>query len=172
LTLTRLHDFNRVPAHWTQLVLSGQYPVLVFDADSHTHRDPDGRLFEAGEASIVLCESLDEALLFSNGVVGRHPELCCEIYDHEGKSNPPLRALYHPSVRGRYAGKGYAKRETLQGAAALTAGIVFIAIDASRDLAWFWGYILGIKLTIVGVAFLVRGLTGRYEHRAESNPIR
>jgi hypothetical protein len=57
-------------------------------------------------------------------------------------------------------------------AAALTAGIVFIVIDAGRDLAWLWGYILGIKLTIVGVTFLVRGLTGWYEHRAESDAIR
>jgi len=39
-----------------------------------------------------------------------------------------------------------------------------IAVGMRRDLAWIWGYVLGLKMVVVGIGLLVRGLTGLYEH--------
>ncbi len=166
LTLTRTYDPARVPAHWTELIRPGQYAVFIYDARTHVARDAEGAWLD--EPSIALCGDLSEAMSFANDVVARLPELCCEIYDHEGKSKDPLQVIYNPAVRGRYQGLEYARRETLWGSMTLLIGIAFIVTDARRDLAWIWGYVIGLKLTLVGGSFLVRGLVGWYEHRAES----
>jgi hypothetical protein len=47
----------------------------------------------------------------------------------------------------------------------LAAGACFIVYDARHDLAWLWGCIVGLKLTLVGTAFPVRGLIGLHQHR-------
>ena len=44
--------------------------------------------------------------------------------------------------------------------------IAFIIYDVRQNLLWMWGYIIGAKLMIIGVTFLVRGMIGLYEHRA------
>lgn len=164
MTLTRIYDPARVPAHWTELILPGQFAVFIYDARTRVARDAEGGWLNA--PSLALCGDLTEAVSFAMDVVARQPDLCCEIYDHEGKSKDPLRVIYNPAVRGKYHGLGYAKRETLWGSITLLLGITFIVTDARRDLAWIWGYVIGVKLTLVGGSFLVRGLVGLYEHRA------
>jgi hypothetical protein len=163
---TRLYDPSRTPAHWSKIICEGEYSVFFLNADNRTPRDLDGRQFSEGEESVAICRDLDEAAAFGHATVARHPELCAEIYDHEGKSGEPLRVVYEPSVRGRYTGRPYAKREAMQGGLIVSLGMVFIAFDIHRDLTWMWGYILGAKLVLVGGSFLVRGIAGLYEHRA------
>ena len=35
--------------------------------------------------------------------------------------------------------------------------IMWRAIDFSRDLAWIWGYVIGLKCLIIGIVFVSRG---------------
>jgi hypothetical protein len=169
LTWTRTYDSARTPPHWTELVCPGQYAVFVFDAQSHVARDSEGQRFDSGDnISIALCDDLVDAIHFAADVVARHSELCCEIYDHEGKAKDPLEVVYNRAVRSKYRGLKYSRRETFWGSVVLLCGIALIAVDASRDLAWIWGYVIGMKLTLVGGAFVVRGSVGWYEHRFES----
>ena len=169
MSWTRTCDPARNPAHWTELVRPGQYPVFVFDAPTHVARDAEGRRFDSGEcASIALCDDLREAVNFATGVVTRHSNLCCEVYDHEGKSKQPRQVVYNPAVRGKYDGLQHAKREAFWGSLVLLCGMVFIVHDLVRDLTWLWGYIIGLKLTMVGGFRLAQGLLGWYEYRGES----
>jgi hypothetical protein len=43
------------------------------------------------------------------------------------------------------------------GVVLLALAAVFIIYDARHDLAWLRGYIVGLKLLIIGSVFLVRG---------------
>jgi hypothetical protein len=52
----------------------------------------------------------------------------------------------------------------------LCVASVFIIIDIRRELFWLWGYILGLKLTVVGVSLLIRGITGLHEVRSGQPP--
>jgi len=163
---TRLYDPARTPGHWTAIIRAGEYAVFFLSAARRTARDLDGRAFAQGEESVAICSSLDEAIDLANSTVARHPELCAEIYDHHGKSGEPVRLIYDPSVRGKYPGsRPYAKREAAWGLLIVAGGIGFVIYDARHELAWLWGYIVGIKLLLVGGNFLVRGLIGLYEHR-------
>ncbi len=162
----RLYDPNRIPAHWTEIIREGEYCLFLLDAADRTPRDSEGRPFSSGDQSVAICRSLAEAVELANTVVARHPELCAQIYDHHGKSGDPLRVIYEPSVRGKYEGRPYAKREAFWGLLLASCGTGFIVYDARHDLKWMWGYLIGMKLFIVGGSFLVRGLVGLYEHRA------
>jgi hypothetical protein len=142
---TTLYDPRRTPAHWTEIACPGEYAVVILDAGKRVPRDAEGREFATGEAGAQLWESVEEARMFAGDVVARHPELCCEIYTHEGKSGEPLDTVYNQAVRGKYEGRPYAK----------------------HDLTLLWGYIIGAKLVIIGGNYFLRGVAGLVEHRRE-----
>ncbi len=163
---TKLYDPDRAPAHWSEVILPGEYCVFILDAETRTPRDAEGRPFSPGSEAVAICGGLEEAVDLAESIVNRHPELCGQIYDRHGKSDEPLRTVYEPSVRGRYEGRPYARRETLRGLTLMSGGAVLVLIDVRHDLTWMWGYIIGAKLALIGGAFLVRGLIGLYGHRA------
>ena len=168
----RLYDPGRTPAHWSEMVRPGQYAVFVADANSRAPRDADGQPFrDAGRAETAacaaLCEDLAEAKQFALDVVMRHPELCCEVYDHEGKSNPPLQTIYNPAERHKHVGSRHGRRLALAGGTLAGIGATLALIDLSRGFAWMWGYILGLKCMVVGGTLLTVGLLEWYAHRGE-----
>ena len=129
-------DPSRNPSQWVDLVRPGQHAVFILEASTRLVCDTEGRPFSSHEsASIAICDDLPEAAGFAGDLVSRHPNLCCEIYDHEGKSKEPLQLIYHrictASTRCHYA-----KRLTLWGSLAFLSGAAFIAYDLSHDLTW------------------------------------
>jgi len=169
---TRLYDPGRTPAHWTQMVHERQCVVFVCDARTRAPRDADGRSFCAADGTetgpcAALCDDAADAERFACDVVSRHPGLCCEIYDYEGKSRPPLKTIYDPGVRHKYVGLAHARRQSLAGAALVCTGTTLIVVDISRGLAWIWGYVLGLKCLLLGGTFLILGLLEWREHRNE-----
>jgi len=170
LIWTRLNDPDRTPPHWTGIVRAGQYVVFISDARSRAPRDQEGRPFcapdgtETGQCA-ALCDDAIEAQRFAHDVAARHHELCCEIYDYEGKSKPPLTTIYDPSVRSRYVGAVHARRLSALGIVLMCFGGVFVAIDVRHDLAWIWGYVIGLKCLLLGGALTTRGFLERREFR-------
>jgi hypothetical protein len=162
---TLVYDPCRTPAHWSEVIRAGQYAVFAYDARTHVSRGSDGQFTASGEDAVAICPDLAHARDLSDTLVASHPDLCCEIYTHEGKSGDPVQVIYNAAVAGKYTGRPFARREAWQGAALWLCAAVFIAVDIHHDLAWIWGYVIGVKLLIVGTAFLVRGLVGLYEHR-------
>ncbi len=153
----RVYDPARTPAHWLEIIQPGQFSVFVLDASR--------RAAAPGDPSVEIAPDFDTAIRFAEDVVARDPSLCCEIYDHSGKAGEPLRTVYEPSVRGKYEGRPRARKEMWIGVGILAVASVFIAYDVKRDLTWLWGYIIGLKLSIIGGAFLVRGISRYLEAR-------
>jgi hypothetical protein len=141
--------------------------VFLFDIRTHVARDVEGQFPAGGNVSAAICDDLDEARAFAGGVVARHPELCCEIFDHEGKSGAPLQVVYDPTVQGRCQGRPVARRETAWGVTVFACGVALIAVDLRHDLAWIWGYVIGLKMVLVGTGLLVRGVSGLCQHRSQ-----
>jgi hypothetical protein len=156
----RVYDPARTPAHWLEIIQPGQFSVFVLAAGPRTP--------PPGEAYVEIAPDFETAVNFANDTVAQNSSLCCEIYDHCGKAGEPLRTIYEPSVRGKYEGRPRARKEVLAGAALMVTALAILACDAKHDLTWFWGSILGIKLTVVGGAFLVRGVSRYIEARNDA----
>lgn len=156
----RLYDAARTPAHWLEIVQPGQFSVFILEAKRRAPRP--------GDSFVEITPDFESAVKFAEDVVARDSSLCCEIYDHRGKSGEPLRTVYNPAVRGKYEGRPLARREMWTGAGILAVAACFIAYDVKRDLLWLWGYIIGLKLTLVGGSILVRGFSRYLEGRSGS----
>src|SRR6476646_3509180 len=87
----KLYDPARKPAEWTGLVRPGQFAVFHSDLATDVERAPDGHYLQSGEDSTCMVfDSLPEAETYCEARVEEIPNLRCDIYDHTGKSKPPL----------------------------------------------------------------------------------
>jgi hypothetical protein len=87
----KLYDPARKPAEWTGLVHAGQFAVFHSDVATDIERSADGHYLQPGEDSTCLVfDSLAEAEAYCEAKVEQIPNLRCDIYDHTGKSKPPL----------------------------------------------------------------------------------
>jgi hypothetical protein len=62
-----------------------------------------------------------------------------------------------PRSKGNYVGPKPARARLFGGLAALCLGIILIAWDVHQDLLFLWGYIVGIKMVLVGGALATQG---------------
>jgi hypothetical protein len=87
----KLYDPTRKPSDWTTLVHPGQYAVFHTDVGSDIEKKSDGHFLNPGEDSTCLVhDSLAEAEAYCEAKVEQIPNLRCDIYDHTGKSKPPM----------------------------------------------------------------------------------
>ena len=87
----KLYDPARKPTEWTGLVHSGQFAVFHSDVATDVERASDGHYLQPGEDSTCLVfDSLPEAETYCEAKVEEIPNLRCDIYDHTGKSKPPM----------------------------------------------------------------------------------
>jgi len=87
----KLYDPARKPAEWTGLVHSGQFAVFHSDVATDVERAPDGAYLQPDEDSTCMVfDSLPEAETYCETKVEEIPGLRCDIYDHTGKSKPPM----------------------------------------------------------------------------------
>ncbi|MBZ5509091.1 MAG: hypothetical protein LAO78_26835 [Acidobacteriia bacterium] len=87
----KLYDPARKPAEWTGLVHPGQFAVFHSDVATDVERASDGHYLQPGEDSTCLVfDSLPEAEMYCEAKVEEVPNLRCDIYDHTGKSKPPM----------------------------------------------------------------------------------
>jgi hypothetical protein len=68
-----------------------------------------------------------------------------------------VESIYNAAVKGNYVGPKPARRRLFGGLAAVSVGVLLIAWDVHRDLLFIWGYIVGIKMVLVGGALAVQG---------------
>ena len=114
---------------------------------------------------MAICESLQEAEALANRVTGEHPNLYCEIYDHEGKAKDPVRSVFDPKALAKHRGPLYARRQALIGVGFLAVGTTLASIDFYHHLKFIWGYVLGLKCLVLGGTFVVRAFCEWYESR-------
>ena len=164
---TKLNDPNTRPAHWTERIHDSEMAVFIYDAATRVARDADGHIFaESQDIAVAICKDLDEAVALAEKTVTAHPELCCEIYTHEGKQGDPVRTIYNPAVQGKYIGRPVARRQLMGGIAVLSLGLSLAITDYLHNFTWMWGYILGLKCLVTGGSLLARGIIGLHETKA------
>lgn len=87
----RLIDEARTPRDWNLLLGPAECAVFCKRAGTKAPLTAEGKSFARfSDATFVLFPGLDEAQNFCEARVAEHPEMCCEIYDEEGKAKPPL----------------------------------------------------------------------------------
>jgi hypothetical protein len=112
----------------------------------------------AAHNSVTIFDSLSEARAWGDEICARHPRARCDIYDSEGLANDALESIYNAAVRGDYVGPKPAWRRLYAGLAAVCVGSLLIAWDIHRDLLFMWGYIVGIKMVLIGGSLATQGI--------------
>lgn len=76
----------------------GQFVVFGKDLASGTPSDFAGRPYsDPSLAECGVAASIDEARAFAEAAVAQAPALRLDIFDHEGRTHPPLLTVLHPS---------------------------------------------------------------------------
>ncbi len=141
-----LYDPDRRPQNWSDLLHEGQYAVFHSDIATDVARTSAGRYLQPGEmGTCMLFDSLAEAEEYCKAKVESIPRLRCDIYDHTGKSRPPLLT---------YVNKTHVKssKKRVYWGWVLVAGSV-----VCFWLEWYRGAAKGLFL-IIGLNMLFAGL--------------
>jgi hypothetical protein len=133
--------------HWTSAIRPGQYSAFLRDRDTSVALD----------TSVTIFDSLNEARAWGEEVCACNARTRCDIYDSEGLANNAVDSIYNAAVRGDYVGVKPARTRLFAGLAALSVGTVLIAWDFHRDFRFMWGYILGVKLVLIGTTAAIQG---------------
>jgi hypothetical protein len=141
--------------HWSSAIQPGQYAAFLRDRDSSVPLTADGQF--AAHNSVTIFDSLSESRAWGEEICERHSRVRCDIYDSEGLANDAVESIYNTAVKGNYVGPKPARRRLYGGLAAVCAGSVLIAWDFHRDLLFMWGYILGLKMVLIGGAVAIQG---------------
>ena len=141
--------------HWTSAIRPGQYAVFLRDRDTSVPLAADGQF--GVHNSVTIFDSLSEARVWGGQVCALQARVRCDIYDSEGLASEAVESIYNAAVRGRYVGPKPARKRLYGGLAAVCVGTVLIAWDVHRDLLFLWGYILGLKMVLVGGAVAIQG---------------
>jgi|tagenome__1003787_1003787.scaffolds.fasta_scaffold19540480_1 hypothetical protein len=157
----KLYDPARKPADWTGLLHAGQFAVFHSDVATDIERSADGHYLQPGEDSTCMVfDSLAEAETYCETKVEEIPNLRCDIYDHTGKSKPPL--LTYVNKIHLKAGSTRAK----WGWALVAASLPFFWI------AHHWGntlvipMVIGVNLVLAGLRLVYWGKGGIEKRRA------
>jgi len=138
----KLYDPARRPPEWSALVHEGQFAVFHSDVRTDVEKNQDGRYLASGEDSTCLVfDSLAEAETYCESKVETISNLRCDIYDHTGKSRPPLLT---------YVNKSQVKsprKFVVLGYSFIAASIVCFLIE------WHWNGTLVVPL-VVGLNLL------------------
>lgn len=157
-----LYDPTRKPAEWTSLVHAGQFAVFHSDVGTDIEKNPDGRYLQPGEESTCLVfDSLPEAEAYCEAKVEAIPNLRCDIYDHTGKSRPPLLTYVN-----RMHVKAPARRAYL-GWMLVAASIPCFWIEWHSHWTLVIPMVIAINLIFAGLRIVYWGKGGQEHRRAK-----
>jgi hypothetical protein len=142
-------------SHWSSAIRPGQYAAFLRDRDTSVPLTADGQF--AAQNYVTIFDSLSEARAWGEEICGRHSRARCDIYDSEGLANDAVESIYNAAVRGNYVGPKPARRRLYWGLTVMCVGSALIAWDVHRDLLFIWGYIVGIKMVLIGGTLATQG---------------
>ena len=142
----KLYDPTRKPAEWTGLVHSGQFAVFHTDIATDVEKTPEGQYLQPGDESVcIVFDSLPEAEAYCEAKVEAIANLRCDIYDHTGKSRPPMLT---------YVNKVHLKTSTRR----VYLGWALIAASVPPFwIEWHWHGTLVVPM-VVGLNLIFAGL--------------
>jgi hypothetical protein len=161
----KLHDPDRNPPSWTEILRPGQYVAFAKTADTGATCDSDGRTFQEVEAATCLVfDTLAEAETFCRRKVGLASNVRIEIFDSTGRANSPLLVIVHPSKAARLEGnpRGMQLRTWSATILLAVAGLSFWYDFARGASAGFFPTLIGINLVVVAARLFQ--LNKSYQH--------
>ena len=152
--MTRTEILRTVPIfgegiHWSSAIQPGQYAAFLRDRDTSVPLTAD---------SVTIFDSLPEARAWGEEICARNARARCDIYDSDGLANDAVESIYNAAVRDNYVGPKPARRRLYWGLAVMCVGSALIAWDVHRDLLFIWGYIVGVKMVLVGGSLATQGV--------------
>ncbi len=161
MQILKLYDSTRKPAEWSGLVHPGQYAVFHSDIATDVEKTSEGRYLKPGEDSTcTIFDSLTEAEAYCETKVAAIPNLRCDIYDHTGKSHPPLLTYVNQ------AHLQTPSRRVFWGWALIAASIPCFAIEWYYHGALVVPVVIGINLVFAGLRLIHWGKGGQEKRRA------
>ena len=161
MQVLKLYDPARKPTEWTGLVHPGQYAVFHSDVATDVEKTADGRYLRPGEDSTCsVFDSLAEAEAYCEARVDANPTLRCDIYDHTGKSRPPMLTYVNR------AHLNTPSRRVYWGWALVIASVPCFLVE------WYYHGILvvpaviGLNLIFAGLRLIYWGKGGQEKRRA------
>jgi len=152
----KLFDPERHPPNWMGHIHEGEYALFFKDANSGEERSADGSLPK--ESTCLIAATLDEALDFAQARVEASPPLRCDIYDSQGKANPPVASIVHQDRKGQENTEAMGWKRIRWGMVLLPIGAPMILYDWHRDWALIWPAFFGIQIVAAGARMLIWGL--------------
>lgn len=161
----KLFDAERRPPHWMGHIHDGEYALFFKDVRSGQELDSNGDLPK--DSVCLIAASLEEALDFAQARVDETHSLRCDIYDAQGKANPPVASIVHQNNKSLENTAATGWKRIWFGIALLPVGAPMILYDWHRDWALIWPAFFGIQIVAAGVRLIVWG-TGTIENSRRS----
>jgi hypothetical protein len=164
----RVHDPDRRPANWTEIIRPGQFAGFARLVETGLPSDADGRPFpDPAALTCLLFQSLDEARAFCETAVLAHPEIRFDVFDETGRANAPLLTIVSPSRAHTLDANPRSARRRRAVAWLLIAAappVLALAYSLGDVRAIFPGF-LGINMILAGGRLLWFNLAVRESER-------
>jgi len=155
----RLFNPERKPPNWMGHIREGEFALFFKDADSGQEMKADGTYVQHPEESkCLITSSLDEALDFAQARVDASPQLRCDVFDHQGKANPPLASIVHQDHKGQENTEALGWKRIRWGIVLIPLGVPLIVYDYLHDWALILPAFFGINLIAAGARMIVWGM--------------
>jgi hypothetical protein len=127
--ILRIYDSLRRPPNWTDLVQHGRFVAFSKNIDSGVPCDAEGQPFASpNDATLLVFEAFDEARRFCEQRVIDYPAIRFDVYDSDGRVNPPLLTIVNPSRAGALDEHPRTLRRRMQLAMALFAASIVLLV--------------------------------------------
>ncbi len=150
-----LFDPTAVPQSWNERMTVGEYAVLY--RNLQPPREGGRADNPSGEGPVCdIFESLDAAVEYATRLVARFPKLRCEIYDHHGMGNDPVREIV--GAEGAERNIISARFRRWGGGGLLIGGIALGIAEWVSNFTLTWAGLIAARIVPVGVILLITEL--------------
>jgi len=144
----------------------GQFYVYLANPRTDILLDPTTGAIAQEATPVPIFASFEDAVHYAEQAVKRLSEARADIYDHRGRAGDSLKQVYPEALRRRYDPLRRARREFWAGIILLGLFAVWAITFANKsDMHFLWFYILGMKLLVLGLIFVTRGVGYFLGHR-------
>lgn len=141
MQIVRIHDPARRPASWMGIIRPGQFVAFAAPSDG----------------TCVIVDSLAEARAYCEGAVQAAPATRFEVFDAQGRAEPPLLTIVHPSREPALDTHPRAmQRRRVIGWSLIIGGVLLLIWTYWQfpDIEAIFPGVVGINMVLAGGRFL------------------
>jgi hypothetical protein len=154
-----IHDAGRKPASWAAIIRPGQFVAFATPSDG----------------TCILFDSLAEARSFCETAVQSAPAVRFDVFDAQGRANPPLLTVVHPSraqILDTHPRVLHRRRVIAWALIAAGIPLIIYAYWERRDAEIVFPAFIGINMMIAGGRLLWLNLGIRETERARQERLK